>query len=147
MITRLHTLLKVCSSRILLPCRERVANPLTDTLDKSKVTGVAQVDNLQDGVNGLVSGQVGKDGLFAPVGNLASKEGINRAERGGKDDSGTYGGAAASYTDPIAGKAKSAGEGLAGGAQSAGNTVAEGAKGAGSYLPAMPAMFGGGAKK
>ena len=64
----------------------------SDTLDKTKVTGISQVDNLQDGVNSLASGQLGKDGLLAPVGNLASKEGVNRMERGGKDDSGTYGG-------------------------------------------------------
>lgn len=64
----------------------------SDTLDKTKVTGISQVDNLQDGVNNLVGGQVGKDGLLAPVGNMASKEGVNRMERGGKDESGTYGG-------------------------------------------------------
>ncbi|KAJ4362070.1 hypothetical protein N0V83_011012 [Neocucurbitaria cava] len=51
-------------------------------LDKTKVTGVSQVDTLQDGVNGLVSGQVGKGGLAQPVGDAFSKEGINRAERG-----------------------------------------------------------------
>ena len=102
------------------------------------------MDNLQDGVNNLVSGQVGKDGLFAPVGNMVSTEGVNRMERGGKDDKGTYGGAAASYTDPVAEKAKGAGEGLMGGAQSAGGAVTDGAKSAGGYLGGM---FGGGAKK
>ncbi|KAL8939361.1 MAG: hypothetical protein Q9216_003400, partial [Gyalolechia sp. 2 TL-2023] len=61
-----------------------------DTLDKTKITGISQVDKLQDGVNNLVGDQVGKDGLLAPVGNMASKEGINRAERGGKDEQGTY---------------------------------------------------------
>ncbi|ORY72071.1 uncharacterized protein BCR38DRAFT_331050 [Pseudomassariella vexata] len=61
-----------------------------DTLDKSKVTGVKQVDTLQDGVHNLVSGQVGQGGLLQPVGDIASKEGINRAERGGKDDKGGY---------------------------------------------------------
>jgi hypothetical protein len=88
-------------------------------------------------VNNLVSGQVGKDGLLAPVGNLASKEGINRAERGGKDEGGTYGGPAASYTDPLAKNAKGAGEGLVGGAQSGGSAVADGAKGAGGYIGGM----------
>ena len=88
-----------------------------------------------------MGGQVGKDGLLAPVGNAVSKEGINRAERGGKDDQGTYGGAAASVTDPVANQAKGAGEGLVGGAQSAGGSAAEGAKSAGGYIGGM---FGGG---
>lgn len=66
------------------------ANPPVppENLDKTKVTGVEQVDNLQDGVNNLVSGQVGKGGLAQPLGDAFSKEGINRAERGGKDDKG-----------------------------------------------------------
>jgi len=104
-----------------------------EQLDKTKVTGVSQVDNLQDGVNNLVSGQVGKDGLLAPAGNLVSKEGVNRAERGGKDDSGTYGGPAASYTDPVAEKAQGAGQGVVGGV-----------KGAAGYVGGM---FGGGKKE
>ena len=108
-----------------------------DALDNSKVTGISQVDNLQDGANNLAAGQVGQDGLLAPVGNMASKDGINRAERGGKDDKGSYGG-------PMADKAMGAGEGIAGGAQSAGSTVTEGAKGTGGYISSM---FGGGEKK
>ncbi len=86
---------------------------------------------------------MGKDGLLAPIGNMASKEGINRAERGGKDDKGTYGGAAASYTDPAVDKMQGAGSTVAGGAQSAGSTVTDGAKSAGGYLGGM---FGGGGK-
>ena len=89
----------------------------------------------------MVGDQVGKDGILAPVGNMASKEGINRAERGGKDDKGSYGGPMASYTDPVAEKGQGAGQGLAGGAQSAGSSVTEGAKGAGGYIGSM---FGGG---
>ncbi|CAM1503535.1 Fc.00g011260.m01.CDS01 [Cosmosporella sp. VM-42] len=61
-----------------------------DTLDKSKVTGIEQVDTLQDGVNNLAAGQVGQGGLLQPVGDHASKEGFTRAERGGKDDNGGY---------------------------------------------------------
>ncbi|KAG9203796.1 hypothetical protein B5807_01237 [Epicoccum nigrum] len=57
-------------------------------LDKTKVTGVSQVDNLQDGVHGLVSGSVGQGGIAQPLGDAVSKEGINRAERGGKDENG-----------------------------------------------------------
>jgi len=116
----------------------------TDALDKTKVTGISQVDNLQDGVNNLVGGQVGKDGLLAPVGNAVSREGINRAERGGKDEKGTYGGPAASVTDPLAKNAQSAGQGLVGGAQSAGGAAADGAKGVGGYVSGM---FGGGGTK
>jgi hypothetical protein len=54
------------------------------------VTGVKQVDTLQDGVHGLVAGQVGQGGLLQPVGDMVSKEGVNRAERQGKDDKGGY---------------------------------------------------------
>lgn len=105
-----------------------------DTLDKSKVTGVEQVDTLQDGVNNLVSQQVGKGGLLQPAGDMASKEGINRAERGGKDDKGSYGGAASSVTDPMVNNAKAAGEGAASGAQGLGSSVWSSAKSAGGYV-------------
>ncbi|KAF2125766.1 hypothetical protein P153DRAFT_256850, partial [Dothidotthia symphoricarpi CBS 119687] len=57
-------------------------------LDKSKISGISQVDQLQDGVHGLVSGQVGQGGIAQPLGDAMSKEGINRAERGGKDEQG-----------------------------------------------------------
>jgi hypothetical protein len=96
---------------------------LIDTLDKSKVTGIDQVDNLQDGVNNLAAGQVGQGGLLQPVGDAVSKEGFNRAERGGKDDNDSYGGPAASVTDPVVNNAKSGAEGIAGGAKSAGSYV------------------------
>jgi len=109
----------------------------TDTLDKSKVTGVEQVDKLQDGVNNLVSQQVGQGGLLQPAGDLASKEGINRAERGGKDDTGSYGGAASGVTDPVANNAKAAGEGAASKAQGLGSSVWSGAKSAGGYVGGM----------
>jgi hypothetical protein len=114
-----------------------------DTLNKTKITGIPQVDQLQGDVNNLVGNQVGKGGLLNPVGDVASKEGINRAERGGKDDAGTYGGPASSVTDPMIKNTKGAGEGIAGGAQTAGSTVTEGAKSAGGYIGGM---FGGGKK-
>lgn len=114
-----------------------------DTLDKSKITGIQQVDTLQDGVNNLVGGQVGTGGLLQPIGDTFSKEGINRAERGGKDDSGSYGGPASSVTDPIASNAKSAGEGVSSGAQGVAGSVTGGAQSAGSYVGGM---FGGGKK-
>lgn len=90
-----------------------------DTLDKSKVTGISQVDTLQDGVNNLAAGQIGQGGLLQPVGDMVSKEGVNRAERGGKDESGSYLG-------------------------SAGSSVWGGAKSAGGYVGGM---FGGGKKE
>jgi hypothetical protein len=54
------------------------------------VTGNEQVDTLQDGVNGLVAGQLGQGGLAQPIGDLVSKEGINRAERSGIAEEGKY---------------------------------------------------------
>lgn len=112
----------------------------TDTLNKTKITGIDQVDTLQGDVNNLVGNQFGKGGLLKPVGDMASKEGINRAERGGKDDSGGYGGPAAAVSDPMIKNAKAGGEGIAGGAQSAGTTVTDSAMKAGGYLGGM---FGG----
>ncbi|KAF1842850.1 uncharacterized protein K460DRAFT_314541, partial [Cucurbitaria berberidis CBS 394.84] len=95
-------------------------------LDKTKVTGVDQVDNLQDGVNNLVAGQVGKGGLAQPLGDAFSKEGINRAERGGKDDKGR----GVESQGPLGGYGQSAAEGVKGGVGS----VAGGAKSAGGYV-------------
>jgi len=80
-------------------------------------------------VNGLVAGQVGKGGLAQPLGDAVSKEGINRAERGGKDENGSSG--------PLGGYGQSATEGVKGGAGS----VVGGVKGAGGYVGGM---FGGG---
>jgi len=115
-----------------------------DTLAKTKVTGIAQVDKLQDGVNNLVGDQVGKDGLFQPVGDFASKEGINRTERGGKDESGTYGGMAAGISDPVIKNSQTVGQSVAGSAQTIGSSATEGVKSAGGYVGGM---FGGGEKK
>ncbi|KAF2114528.1 hypothetical protein BDV96DRAFT_613199 [Lophiotrema nucula] len=95
-------------------------------LDKSKITGIEQVDTLQDGVNNLVGGQVGKGGLAQPIGDMASKEGVNRAERGGKDEQGR----SIESQGPLGGYGQGAVDGLKGGAGSA----AGGAKSAGGYL-------------
>jgi hypothetical protein len=97
-------------------------------MDKTKVTNIEQVDKLQDNVNSTVSGQVGQGGLLQPIGDMAGKEGINRAERGGKDDGGSYTGAAGGST---------AGGGYL---SSAGGSVWSGAKSAGGYVGGM---FGG----
>ena len=80
-----------------------------------------------------MSGQVGRGGLLQPVGDAASKEGINRAERGGKDDSGSYGGPASAVTDPVI----KGGSGVASGAQGAAGKASEGAKSAGGYLGSL----------
>lgn len=75
---------------------------------------------------------------------MASKEGVNRAERGGKGEDGSYGGPASSVTDPIAKNAKAGGEGVASGASGAASTVTDGAKGAGGYISNL---WGGGRKE
>lgn len=104
-------------------------------MDKTKVTNVEQVDKLQDSVNSTVSGQVGQGGLLQPIGDMAGKEGINRAERGGKDDSGNYTGGVGG-TDASGGYLSSAG----GAVSSAGGSLLSGAKSAGGYVGGM---FGG----
>lgn len=96
-------------------------------MNKSKVTGISQVDQLQDDVYSLVGNQLGENGLAAPIGNMASKEGINRMERNGKDETGSYGSPAAGYTDSMINNAK-------GSAQYVGNSISGGAKSAGSYM-------------
>lgn len=100
-----------------------------ENLEKTKVTGVSQIDNLQDGVNGLVGGQVGQGGIAEPVGNAFSKEGINRAERGGKDESGKP----IESQGPLGGY----GQGAVDGAKSGAGAVGSGVKGAGGYLGGM----------
>lgn len=120
--------------------KKKEANPYTllpayiDTLSKTKVTGVEQVDNLQDGVHNLVAGQVGQGGMLQPVGDAFSKEGLNRAERQGKDEDGGYvGGPAGSVVNP-----------LAEGGQKVGGGLVDGGKAAGGYVGGL---FGGGSKK
>lgn len=95
------------------PCAHTYVS--TEELDKTKVTGIDQVDNLQDGVNNLVGGQLGKGGLAQPVGDAFSKEGVNRMERGGKDEDGSYGGPLGGYGQGAVDGVKGAGEGIAGG--------------------------------
>ncbi|PVH93207.1 hypothetical protein DM02DRAFT_619440 [Periconia macrospinosa] len=105
-------------------------------LEKTKVTGVAPVDNLQDGVNNLVGGQVGQGGLGQPIGDALSKEGINRAERGGKDEQGR----SIESQGPLGGYGQSAADGVKG----AGSGIADGAKSAGG---AVSNLWGGSGDK
>lgn len=62
-----------------------------------------------------------------------SKEGINRAERGGKDDQGNP----IEGQGPLGGYGKSAADGVKNGAGSVAGGVTSGAKGAGGYLGGM----------
>ena len=107
---------------------------ILDTLDKTKVTGIEQVDTLQDGVHNLVSSQVGQGGLLQPIGDLASKEGANRAERQGKGEDGQYipGGDAASK----------AASGVADGGKAVAGAAASGVKSAGGFLGSAVGMGG-----
>ncbi|EED20785.1 conserved hypothetical protein [Talaromyces stipitatus ATCC 10500] len=98
-----------------------------DTLNKSKVTGVSQIDQLQDDVHNVVGNQLGENGIAAPIGNLASKEGINRAQRNGKNEKGSYGSPVAGYTDSMISGTKNS-------AQYIGNSISGSAKNAASYM-------------
>ncbi|ERT01565.1 uncharacterized protein SPSK_08042 [Sporothrix schenckii 1099-18] len=109
-----------------------------DTLAKTKVTGIKQVDTLQDGVNGLVAGQLGQGGLAQPVGDWASKEGVNRAERNGKDDKGKY------LPSGTPATISSGAEAVADGGKSAAGAVSGGVKSVGG---AVGGLFGGGKKQ
>jgi len=95
-------------------------------------------------VNNLVGNQFGKGGLLQPVGDMVSKEGVNRAERGGKDDSGSYGVPSAVSDNAVTNSASSAGQSVSSGAQNVGGSVMGGAKSAGG---ALGGMFGGGKKE
>ena len=92
-----------------------------DTLNKTKVTRVEQVDNLQDGINNTIGSQLGQGGIAQPIGDVVGKEGINRAERKGKDDKGQMAsGPLGQAVDPIASQAKKSGSYLSDGTQKAG---------------------------
>lgn len=81
----------------------------------------------------LVAGQVGQDGLLQPVGDAFSREGINRAERGGRDEQGGYApGPAGAVLSPVAE-----------GGQKLGGAVVDGGKSVGG---AVGGLFGGGKK-
>ncbi|KAF9895353.1 hypothetical protein FE257_000257 [Aspergillus nanangensis] len=97
-----------------------------DTLSKSKITGISQVDQLQDDVHNLVGNQLGDRGLLAPVGKLVSKEGINRAEREGKGEDGSYGGPLGGATDPVVNSVKGGAQSVSGGMKSVGGWFSKG---------------------
>ncbi|KAI0396871.1 hypothetical protein F5Y17DRAFT_418153 [Xylariaceae sp. FL0594] len=60
-----------------------------DQLNQTKVTNIEQVDKVQDGVNNFAADQLGRDGALKPVGDVISREGIERADtrrRGHEDE-------------------------------------------------------------
>lgn len=86
-------------------------------------------------MNNLIGGQLGKGGLAQPIGDAFSKEGINRAERGGKDEQGRpiegqapLGGYGQGAVDGVKGAGSSVGQGVAGGAKTAGSWLGMGGK-------------------
>lgn len=79
------------------------------------------MDKIQDDTSNLIGNQIGDKGLLAPVGQFASKEGVNRAERKGKDDSSSYMGPAGGFLEKGKEGVSSAGSGLARGAESVQN--------------------------
>jgi hypothetical protein len=93
------------------------------------------VDKIQDDTSNLIGNQVGDKGLLTPVGQFASREGVNRAERNGKDDSGSYMGPATGLFEKGKEGASSAGSGLARGAESVQNMTLGNIPGAGGILP------------
>ncbi|KAL4795889.1 hypothetical protein BDV19DRAFT_362261 [Aspergillus venezuelensis] len=127
-----------------------------DNLNKTKISGDPRLDQLQDDANNLIGNQLGEKGYLAPVGNLVSKEGVNRGERGGKDENGSYGGSMlGGVTDPVVNGGKSAGQGISSGAQSAGQNLSSVAQSAGQGLSygaqsvgsSVGGVFGGGSKQ
>lgn len=103
----------------------------TANLDKTKVTGIDQVDKLQDSINDTVAGQFGKGGMLQPVGDTFSKEGVNRVERGGKDEKGSSGGPASSITDSVIGGVKDS-------SQNVGSMTGKGKEGVEGFFSATP---------
>jgi hypothetical protein len=101
-----------------------LANTLPEQLDQTKLTGNAQVDNLQDGVNNLVAGQVGQGGLGEGVGDQLSG-GISESEKNKNQNA--------------SGMLGNVGEGLKG----AGNSVGQGVSNVGS---SVGGVLGGGKK-
>ncbi|KAB5522118.1 hypothetical protein GE09DRAFT_501163 [Coniochaeta sp. 2T2.1] len=99
-----------------------------EELDKTKVTHIPQIDALQDGVNNLAAGQLGQGGLGQPIGDMASREGLTRAERQGRDDKGQYVSDSAA-AGPVASAGNTVVGGVASGVASGGRQVAEGVQG------------------
>ena len=92
-----------------------------------------QVDQIQDDASNLVGNQISDKGLLKPVGQYMSKEGINRAERNGKDENGSYG-VPGPLADAGTKGANSIGSGLSQGAESGKNLASGGVSGVKNLL-------------
>ncbi|KAK0669194.1 hypothetical protein QBC41DRAFT_111846 [Cercophora samala] len=103
-----------------------------ENLDRTKVTGISQVDTLQDNLHATASSQLGQDGLGRPVGDLLSKEGINRLERKGRDEQGGY--VPGANNNPVSGAGNTLVGGVVEGGKTVGNGVLDGGKAAGGWL-------------
>lgn len=82
------------------------------------------MDNIQDGINNTAASTFGKGGIAQPAGDMMSKEGINRAERKGKDDKGGYApGPLNNVAEPLANQAKAGGNYLSSAGQKMGGML------------------------
>ncbi|MCJ1434245.1 hypothetical protein MMC27_003612 [Xylographa pallens] len=55
---------------------------IKEDMKSTKITGDKNIDAVQDGLAEGVGGQFSSGGLLGGVGDMSSKEGVNRAERG-----------------------------------------------------------------
>jgi len=65
--------------------QKRSTNSTCDTIENLKqanITGDKNIGKVTDGVAEGIGGQLDSDGLLGKVGDMTSKEGMNRAERG-----------------------------------------------------------------
>jgi hypothetical protein len=84
-----------------------------------------------------VADQLGQDGVARPVGDLVSREGVNRLERKGKDERGGY----------VPGEVGGAGQAVvSGGERAVGGVVSGGGQAAGAVKGAVGGLFGVGGK-
>ena len=72
----------------------------------------------------MVSNQVSDKGVLKPVGDVVSKEGINRYERSGKDETGSYGGSLQNMSESGIKSLGQAGSGISQMAESTSASVA-----------------------
>lgn len=91
-------------------------------------------------MHNLAASQLGQGGLLQPATDLASKEGINRAERQGKDDKGGYVPTSVPGSETVGNAAST----VADGGKSIVNGASDGVKSAGGFLGGA---FGGGKKQ
>lgn len=86
----------------------------------------------------MAAGQVGQGGLLQPAGDMSSKEGLTRAERGGRDPKGNY------VADPTPG---GVGTSLVDGGKTVAGKTADGLQGAGGAVGGLLGVGGKQQKK